>query len=75
MLDYHRNDQNIFLIGGYNKMQSWKTFDCDYFYSHLVVYGVATWKRAWRHYDFNMSDLENLIEQIFSFNLWTKDWV
>ena len=22
MLDYHRNDQNIFLIGGYNKMQS-----------------------------------------------------
>ena len=38
MLDYHRNDQNIFLIGGYNK-QSWKTFYCDYFYSHLVVYG------------------------------------
>ena len=63
MLNLHRSNENIFLVGGYNKMQRWNNHKLDYFYSYFGgIWGWATWKRAWRFYDFKMSGLESFIE-------------
>ena len=70
MLDLHRDDENIFLISGYNKLQRYKNNECDCFYSWFGgIWGWATWKRAWNHYDFHMSGLDSLIQSNFSLSI------
>lgn len=69
MLERHRKNERVFMIAGYNKMQQWKHKDCDYFYSLLGgIWGWGTWKRAWRHYDFEMTSLESLIDSNYFAN-------
>ena len=62
MLELHRHNKNISLIAGYNKLQKWNDKKLDYFYSFLGgIWGWATWKRAWIHYDFEMSSLDKFV--------------
>ncbi|MDB2590741.1 nucleotide-diphospho-sugar transferase, partial [Candidatus Thioglobus sp.] len=63
LLERYKNDMRIFLISGYNKQNSWKEETNDYFFSNLGgIWGWASWGRAWKHYDIEMSDIENFIE-------------
>jgi hypothetical protein len=69
MLHLHRDNECVNLIAGYNNMQRWRDAECDYFYSLLGgIWGWASWKRAWCHYDFNMTSLETLIESNYFVN-------
>jgi hypothetical protein len=69
MLHLHRENESVYLIAGYNKMQRWRDAECDYFYSLLGgIWGWATWKRAWSHYDFNMTSLNSLLESNYFVN-------
>lgn len=58
LLDYHRNNNKVMHIGGTN-LQFGKKYGSDsYYYSSIPhVWGWATWRRAWKNYDFNLSDL------------------
>ncbi|MBD2230083.1 hemolytic protein HlpA-like protein [Phormidium tenue] len=59
LLKRHRNDQRIMLISGFNKQGVWKDSDNDYFFSNLGgIWGWASWRRAWKLNDPEMSDLE-----------------
>ena len=64
LLYKYEHDQRIFLITGYNKQNEWKVTENDYFFSNLGgIWGWASWRRAWEHYDVNLSDIDYFISQ------------
>ncbi len=59
LLERYKNDMRIMLVSGYNKQETWSSNQYDYFFSHFGgIWGWASWKRAWQHYDFEMRQLE-----------------
>lgn len=58
LLEYHRNNTNVMHIGGINLHNTNMAGKASYYYSAIPhVWGWASWRRAWKHYDFNLSDL------------------
>lgn len=56
LLDHYRHDERIMHIGGANFQCGLTRGDGSYYYSHLNhIWGWATWRRAWKYYDVNMS--------------------
>jgi hypothetical protein len=63
LLSRYINDERIFLINGYNHQQTWKPEQNDYFFSLLGgIWGWASWRRAWKHYDIEMSDINTFMQ-------------
>lgn len=53
-LERYKNDSRIMMVSGTNYMGS-KVESNKYFYSeHFLIWGWATWKRAWKKYDPDM---------------------
>lgn len=64
LLEKYKDDERLFIISGYNKKNEWKTNQCDYFFSNFGgIWGWASWRRAWEHYDINMSDIQEFIKR------------
>lgn len=52
LLAHYREHEQVLGIGGYNVLGRWQTGDSHYVIHRLpAIYGWATWRRAWRHYD------------------------
>jgi len=55
LLERYRDDMRVWMITGRNNLGSWTPIESSYFYSKLpAIWGWATWKRTWCHYDFNI---------------------
>ena len=55
LLEKYRDDNRIFSISGQNLLFGNKRTEYSYYFSrHTYVWGWATWKRAWQHYDLEM---------------------
>ena len=55
LLEKYRDDNRIFSISGQNLLFGKKRTEYSYYFSrHTYVWGWATWKRAWQHYDLEM---------------------
>ncbi len=56
LLERYRNDHRVMHIGGNNFLNGWqKDGDYSYYFSRSGhVWGWATWRRAWRHFDFKI---------------------
>jgi len=55
LLEQYREDMRIWMITGRNNLGNWTPIESSYFYSKLpAIWGWATWKRTWCHYDFNI---------------------
>ncbi|WP_276372003.1 nucleotide-diphospho-sugar transferase [Chryseolinea sp. H1M3-3] len=56
LLERYRNDNRIMEIGGNNFLDTaHKQLDYSYYFSnHNMIWGWATWRRAWKIYDFEM---------------------
>lgn len=53
LLEYYRDDTRVMHINGNNIMRGW-VHDSDYSYyfsHHCAIWGWASWRRAWKHYD------------------------
>ena len=67
MLDFYKEDERILMISGNNPFEE----GCDQQHEYLFVkipfiWGWATWKRAWKLYDFNIKSFpENKKNRIF----------
>lgn len=91
MLDKYKNRKDIFHINGSNFQYGNLRGDSSYYFSSLVhVWGWATWRRAWVHYDKEMTGYKllknthpnkklipwNQFEEIFSgkVDTWDLQW-
>lgn len=55
LLNYYREDKRVMHIGGCNVFNS-SISDYDYsFINYPLIWGWATWQRAWEKYDVNMN--------------------
>lgn len=52
LLSRYAEDERIFAIGGNNFQPQGREYTASYYYSVYVhIWGWATWRRAWKHYD------------------------
>ena len=64
LLNLYKQNEKIYMISGYNSQGQWSVESQDYFFSFLGgIWGWATWRRAWKHYDLEMTALDEMIEQ------------
>lgn len=57
MLEKYRDDTRIFQVSGLNPLHGWpEEPPYSYFFTRTAsIWGWATWRRAWQHFDFRMS--------------------
>ena len=62
LLERYRHDNRVMHIGGNNFLNGWqKDRDYSYYFSNSGhIWGWATWRRAWKLFDFNISLYEKL---------------
>jgi len=81
LLEYYRYDTRVMHISGNNFQFSRKRGEGSYYFSKYPhIWGWATWKRAWKHSDVNMSNFEkfkteNQINNIFQIKQQQKYWM
>lgn len=73
LLTKYRDDQRIGLIGGNNFLPGgYLRYDQSYYFSRFThIWGWASWRRAFQHYDLSMSKWPNLrlsgwLEEVFN---------
>jgi len=71
LLEYYRFDKRIMYISGSNFQGGQSRTDYSYYFSKYChhMWGWASWKRAWKYYDFNMKTWDefkksNLIQSV-----------
>jgi hypothetical protein len=70
LLDKYKNNENVFGVSGNNFQNGIQRGKDSYYFSHYShIWGWASWRRAWKHYEFKISKLEsfkksNLIRKI-----------
>jgi hypothetical protein len=53
LLEYYRDDRRIMHISGDNFQHGKKRGDASYYFSRYThIWGWATWRRAWKYYDY-----------------------
>ena len=82
LLNYYRDDKRIMMIGGSNfQFGRKRTLDSYYFSMYTIIWGWASWRRAWKNYDVNMKLwpeirdggwLQDLLGSKKSANHWAK---
>ncbi len=71
MLQNYRHDTRIMHIGGSNYQLGVRRGDDSYYFSKYPhIWGWATWKRAWQHYDVHMNRWP-----AFRDGSWLHDWL
>lgn len=69
LLHKYKDDEQIMLIGGSNFLRGNIRGKGSYYFSkYPQIWGWASWKRAWDHYDYFMDDLENFLEKELKMN-------
>lgn len=60
LLDRYKDDERVWHIGGTNFQNGIVRGNNDYYFSAIShVWGWATWKNKWKHYDFLMKAIAN----------------
>lgn len=81
LLKKYRNDTRTMIISGNNFQFGRIRGEGSYYFSKYAhIWGWATWRRAWKHYDVNMKSYEkfsteNQINNIFQIKQQQKYWM
>ena len=60
LLDRYRSDPRVMMVSGTNNLVKWKEREQDYHFSQYgSIWGWATWRRAWQHYEFSLPSLDD----------------
>jgi hypothetical protein len=64
LLERYRNDERIMHIGAANFQDGKKRGEASYYFSKFChVWGWATWRRAWKHYDVQIKSFSEFKEK------------
>lgn len=64
LLEKYRNDKRVMHIGGSNFQLGQQRGGASYYFSRLAhVWGWASWRRAWKHYDVKMASFPDFLEK------------
>ncbi len=84
LLAYYRDDSRIMAISGNNFQRGKKHSEDSYYFSRYNhVWGWASWRRAWKHYDFTMNKwpqirdggwLNSVLEDRYSIRDWAIEF-
>ena len=70
LLDYYRDNERIMEITGDNFQFGRKRGNASYYFSKYTHnWGWATWRRAWRHYDYGLIDAD------LAKHVWDIQWM
>jgi hypothetical protein len=73
LLEKYRDDHRVMMIGG-NKIREGSVKDDSYYFSCFPhIWGWASWRRAWRHYDLDLKRWPELRETDFLFKVVEND--
>lgn len=81
LLNEYRNNESVMHISGCYFLKKYevlaKSSPGYFFTKHIHVWGWATWRRAWKHYDFsrkNIADQKNNLEKYYGSyaNFWNE---
>ncbi|MEI6437336.1 MAG: glycosyltransferase family 2 protein [Candidatus Omnitrophota bacterium] len=74
MLARYRDDQRIMAVSGINLQFGRKRGDASYYFSkHIHVWGWASWRRAWKHYDVTIKAWPQFRDGGYLKDLWHDD--
>jgi hypothetical protein len=80
LLERYRDDERVMAISGDNFLFGHQRIEHSYYFSRYPhVWGWATWRRAWQHYDLRMADwpqvrAQDWLQQIFPDRAALKFW-
>lgn len=61
LLEYYREDERIWCISGDNfQDEQWRGDGSYYFSNYNHCWGWASWRRAWKNYDYNLSNWQTV---------------
>jgi hypothetical protein len=62
-LEKYKNNPKVMMVSGINFFPEFQTIDNSsvHFTKYMHIWGWATWKRKWKHYDVNISSYQNPI--------------
>jgi hypothetical protein len=64
LLERYRNNERVMMISGSNFQQGIRRGDGDYYFSRVAhIWGWATWRRAWQHYDVQMTSFPAFVDR------------
>lgn len=67
LLVFYKEDSRIMKIAGYNILSNIYDYDYDYIITHFsFAWGWASWRRAWKKFDVEMSDWPSARESFIS---------
>jgi hypothetical protein len=82
LLTHYRGDEGIMMISGDDLQFGRRHTSYSYYYSrYAYIWGWASWRRAWRHYDVHMNRwpkmresgwLDNVLDDARSVRYWTS---
>lgn len=71
LLEKYLDDERIMHISGDNFQDGIIRGNASYYFSKIShIWGWATWRRAWKFYDFEMRTLDSFIEKKVGYNIW-----
>lgn len=71
LLDKYREDERIFVVSGNNFQRVRGRMDYSYYFSCFNhCWGWATWRRAWKHFDFDMALWPVICDEEWLKGLW-----
>lgn len=74
LLEKYRDDERVMMVSGNNFMRDRKLSSDSYLFVHYIgIWGWATWRRAWRHYDVDLHRWKSVRDTQFLYNILGND--
>ena len=81
LLEKYRNDKRVWCISGSNNQDNIMRGEGSYYFGKIpLIWGWATWKNRWKHYDMDIKDwphikTSNILSNIFEDNIEKEYWI
>ncbi|AFY39023.1 methyltransferase FkbM [[Leptolyngbya] sp. PCC 7376] len=76
LLEKYRHDTRIMMISGDNfQFGKARTQDSYYFSKYYHIWGWATWRRAWQHYDVDLKQWPKIRDGGWLKDIFNNDWL